>query len=302
MKQRATNHPSPAGGSKARPAWLAACAAVVMLAAFSAACGGSSKKAATTTPVTPGTVTAGATKQATTSASAATKTNVTPAPTSGVATIVPVTVLANGTIVSGGTPITAEQATAISAQQTSVVAAATATAGPATTAVVTAPPGSTATPTATAVIPPTLPPAAGGTIAFESTAPINVATGADFDVNLIVSGVSERYQGYQWTIHDGPNVTLVRQTTSGGSGFSTCATPTNVGQNLTYGGCFSTGDTAPYNGRVETVTFHCDAPGALTLRFANVIESNNYGTSFLRTGGGGEFGGGSSDVVNVTCA
>lgn len=277
---------------------------MAVLAFAAAACGGSSKKTATTTP---GSATAGATKPATPGGAAAsasgTKTSGTPAPTSAVATIVPVTVLANGTIVSGnGTPITVEQATAISAQATAVVAAATSIAATGGTPAATAPPGATATVAATAAVPPTLPPAGHGTIGFESTAPISAATGANFDVNLVVAGVTEPYQGYQWTIHGGPNVTVATQSPAPGSTYTTCATPSIVGQNLTYGGCVSTSDTATYNGRVATVTFHCNAPGKVTLRFANAIETNNFGTSFLRTGASGEFGGGAGDGLEVTCA
>ena len=148
---------------------------------------------------------------------------------------------------------------------------------------------------------PTLPPAGGGSIGFESTAPISAATGSDFTIIVVAAGASEAYQGYQWTLHTGPNVTIANsQADAANTGFATCAKAGGVGPSLSYGGCVSVGQTAIYNGRLETVTIHCDAPGALTLKFANVLEGNGFSTSFLRTGSE-EFGGPSSDSVSVTC-
>ncbi len=302
---------------------LVALAIVTAIAA--AACGGSSKKNNAATTPGSGSVVATGTVRA--SSSATPGKTAAGAPTgSAVANNTATaggnaTVLANGTsvnaagtVVPGGgtvppatvvgaaTPIPTEQATGDAArrnaQETAVVAQETEIVVAATAVAAAPPPDPGVALTAIAEATERAQTGGGRDVHFASTAAIHASTGASFDVVIAVSAGT--YQGYEWNIHAGSKVSFITSKAIAASPFKTCATASSVGQGLTYGGCITVGSELPYEGNVETATYHCDSAGKATLQFANSIVGDGFNTSLL-IADGVVVGGGSSATLEVDC-
>lgn len=283
---------------------MAVTLALSLAALVVSGCGGGSKKNSGATATAPTTTVARTTA---TAGSAGTTTA-----GSGLSTptLAPAAVqtLPGGTIVANGTPITPGEATSIARAPTPTPGGTISTATIALAGAPTTLPGQTPVIESTPIPakPPNPPPSGGNepdTIRFASYTTISVSAGQPFDILLVAVNPSKPYQGYQWTLHMSANVAFVKSTPVEAAGLPECAPGTEVATRQIYGDCLKFGDriSTIYSGPLLTLTFQCTAPGAGNVKLLNVLEGTPFGTDFGAFDGS-EYGGTSSDPVQVECS
>jgi hypothetical protein len=250
---------------------VAAAAALGALGAFTAACDDDSGP---TESIERRTVAAGATREAIEGRD-------TPFSIERNGTAVPVKRLPDGTLVAGGTPLTAEEATRIAPSPTTAT-------------------DTTPTPIPTVGPPPTA--VGSGRIQFSSYAPITAAVGEEFEVTIVADGPNRAFQGYQWNLYANDVIQVLREAPVDAAGFDTCQGFNEVALNQHYGGCIHLGGTitATYAGPLTVVTLRCATQGAGQARLLGSLEGAPFPSSYL-INTGQEFGSANTETVEVTC-